>query len=65
MQKRLAGLLRDTWWLWLIFLVICLFMSVRVSKIFLVMIPILSVTFCYYAMIRYDDDGKHKEEGGF
>ncbi|MCP4081414.1 MAG: hypothetical protein GY819_07410 [Planctomycetaceae bacterium] len=63
MQKRLEGLLRDTWWLWVAFIVIAIVMSILVSKVFLVTFPILVVSFFYYAGIRYDDDGNHKESG--
>ena len=63
MQKRLEGLLRDTWWLWLAFIVIAVVMTILVSKVFLVTFPILVVSFFYYAGIRYDDTGNHKEDG--
>ena len=63
MQKRLQGLFRDTWWLWLAFAVIAIVMTFAVSRIFLVAFPILLVSFFYYAGIRYDDDGNHKGEG--
>lgn len=63
MQKRLSGLLRDTWWLWVAFAVIAIVMTIRISIVFLVMFPILTVAFFYYAGIRYDDEGKHKGEG--
>jgi len=61
MQKRLQGLLRDTWWLWLAFGVIAIIMTFAISKVFLVTFPILLVSFFYYAGIRYGDDGEHKE----
>lgn len=63
MQKRLEGLLRDTWWLWIAFMIIAVIMTVMVSKVFLVTFPILIVAFFYYAGIRYDDTGRHKGEG--
>jgi len=62
MQKRLEGLLRDTWWLWLAFVVIAVVMAFRVSGFFLATLPMLIVAFFYYASMRYDDDGKHKGE---
>ncbi len=60
MQKRMAGLLRDTWWLWSLFFVINCVMAIRISTVFLVMFPILTVAFVYYAAMRYDDNGNHK-----
>ena len=62
MQKRLEGLLRDTWWLWIAFIVIAIVMTIQVSLIFLVTIPILIVAIFYYAGMRYDDNGNHKGE---
>ena len=62
MQKRLEGLLRDTWWLWLMFIVIGVTMTILVSNVFLVTFPMLVVSFFYYAGIRYDDTGAHKGE---
>ena len=63
MPKRLEGLLRDTWWLWLAFVIIALVMTIAISKVFLVAFPILIVSMFYYAGVRYDDDGNHKGEG--
>jgi uncharacterized membrane protein YhaH (DUF805 family) len=55
-------LLRDTWWLWLAFVVIAVVMTIAVSKIFLITLPILVVSMFYYACMRYDDKGNHKGE---
>lgn len=52
--------MRDTWWLWLAFIVIAIVMTFLVSKVFLVTLPMLIVSFFYYAGIRYDDEGNHK-----
>lgn len=62
MINRLSGLWRDTWWLWLGFLVLGVVFFFLVSQLFVVMVPILIAAFAYYAMIRYDDDGQHKGE---
>ena len=62
MFNRLGGLLRDTWWLWLGFLLLGVVFFFLVSRLFVVTIPILMVAFVYYAMMRYDDDGQHKGE---
>jgi hypothetical protein len=55
---RLAGLLRDTWWLWALFLIATIVFAIVVSLLFLVMIPVLMVAIVYYASLRYDDQGK-------
>lgn len=63
-MARFKGLLRDTWWLWIFFIVICALLIYYVSIVLSVMIPILCFTFVYFAMIRYDDQGNAREIGG-
>ena len=60
MQSKYGGLWRDTWWLWLAFCALALFMSWRVHPVFLATIPGLVVVFAYYANMRYHADGTHK-----
>lgn len=55
--KKFLFLLRNTWWLWLAFIALTVFLIVRVNLIFIVMIPILIGVFIYFALVRYDDDG--------
>ena len=64
MLNRFAGLLRDTWWLWGLFLIMGIGFFVFVDPLFLVTLPVLAFAFVYYAIMRYDDDGNHKGEGG-
>jgi hypothetical protein len=56
-MKRFKHLLRDTWWLWLIFAAIAFVMIMYVNLVFLIMIPILVCVFVYFALVRYNDDG--------
>ncbi len=56
-MKRYKGLLRDTWWLWLIFVgggsVAGIFMPIALSAI-----PISAFAFIYFGLMRYDNEGK-------
>ncbi|MEM9644723.1 MAG: hypothetical protein AAF989_07005 [Planctomycetota bacterium] len=56
-MKQLQGLWRDTWWLWLLFLVLILGLSLMAGWFFLSLIPTLPCIFAYFAFIRYDEDG--------
>ena len=62
MSKRFSGLFRDTWWLWVLFLIVSVCFSIFVSRLFLATLPALVVAFVYYASMRYDDDGNAKGE---
>lgn len=57
MINRYKGLIRDTWWLWLIFLVAAILLTSLVSLLFFVTFPILIFAVVYYGAVRYDDDG--------
>lgn len=61
---RFKGLLRDTWWLWIAFIIICGLLIYYVSPVLAVMIPVLCFSFVYFAMIRYDEHGNSREIGG-
>ncbi len=63
-MRRFKGLLRDTWWLWILFVIICGLMIYYITVVCAVMIPILIFTFVYFAMIRYDEKGNAREIGG-
>ncbi len=56
---RFKGLLRETWWLWILFLVFGTAMSF-LSYVFLLMFPISIFTFFWFAYIRYDEDGNFR-----
>ncbi|QDV27250.1 hypothetical protein [Aureliella helgolandensis] len=58
-MKRFLALIRETWWLWLLFLGFGTVMSMF-SPIFLVTFPICTCVFFWFGFIRYDDEGNFK-----
>lgn len=60
--NQLGGLWRDTWWVWVGFLVVTIILAVTVGKFFYLLIPCLPVPFAYFAFNRYDEDGKEKPD---
>ncbi len=56
---RFRSLLKETWKLWIAFLVGGIIMSI-LSPVFLVTFPICIFTFFWFAYIRYDDEGNFK-----
>lgn len=59
-MKRFNGIMRDTWWVWLVLVGGGTIAGVTVSRIFLSAIPISFFAFCYFAMMRYDENGDAK-----
>lgn len=55
-MKRYQGLLRDTWWVWLIFVVGGCITGIFLP-IALVAIPISAFSFIYFGLMRYDKHG--------
>lgn len=51
--------MRDTWWLWGIFVVGGTLMSF-LSPVFLLTFPICIFTFFWFAYVRYDAEGNFK-----
>ncbi len=58
-MARFKSLIRETWWLWLLFLVGGIVMSM-LDPVFLLTFPICIFTFFWFAYIRYDEDGNFK-----
>lgn len=58
----ILGLWRETWWLWCLFLGGVLGASIFVTPFFLFMAPVFVVMFLYFAFVRYDEHGQHKED---
>lgn len=56
-MKRYKAFLKETWWLWCIYLVATCALVLLVHKIFLAILPMMIVNFFYFALVRYDDDG--------
>lgn len=60
-MAQIKGLLRDTWWLWLLFIIATFFMAFTLSRAFLLGLLVLPAMFLYFAYGRYDDDGNQIE----
>ena len=58
-MDRFRSLLKETWWLWCLFLVGGTVMS-YLSLVFLVTFPICIFTFFWFAYIRYDEEGNFR-----
>lgn len=58
-MDRFRALFKETWWLWVLFLVGGTVMSI-LSWVFLVTFPICIFTFFWFAYIRYDEEGNFK-----
>lgn len=63
-MNQLRGLLRDTWWLWLLIFGVAIFMAIRVTWIYYLLIPLLVVSMIYFALMRYDKDGRNVGDSG-
>jgi hypothetical protein len=59
--KRIKGLWRDTWWLWLFFSLMVVGIAALLSSWFFLFVWLtLPVSFFYFAFIRYDEEGNEK-----
>ncbi len=58
-MQRFKSLIRETWWLWIVFGLFGTVMSM-LSPVFLLTFPISIFTFFWFAYIRYDEDGNFK-----
>lgn len=56
-MKRYRAFLKETWWLWCIYLVITLLLVLFIHPVFLAVLPMMLVNFFYFALVRYDEDG--------
>ncbi len=61
-MDQLKGLWRDTKWLWAFFVCFIALLAASISWFFLLTIPALPVSFCYFAFVRYDENGKEKAD---
>lgn len=59
-MKRYLALLKNTWWLWIVFFGTGIGGMMFVDGAFFAMIPISVFTFFYFAHVRYDDDGTRR-----
>ena len=56
-MKRYRAFLKQTWWLWSLYVVIAVSLITFVAPIFWAVIPMMIVNFFYFAVVRYDEDG--------
>ena len=56
-MNRYKGLLRDTWWLWIVLCGGGILAGSLASFVFYSAIPISIFTFFYFGLMRYDQDG--------
>ncbi|MEM6331459.1 MAG: hypothetical protein AAF790_14605 [Planctomycetota bacterium] len=60
-MKPLTALFRQTWWLWLGCAVAVAAMVRYLDPFFLVLAPMLTVVFVYFAYMRFDSAGRPRE----
>lgn len=60
-MKRFAGLFRDTWYFWLIINAGGILAGSLISPVFFSAIPISIFSFFYFGLLRYDEEGNHRE----
>ncbi|MBX3422865.1 MAG: hypothetical protein KF752_15030 [Pirellulaceae bacterium] len=58
-MQRYKSLLKETWWLWILLLIVGSVMA-WVSPIFYVTYPICFFVFFWFAYIRYDEEGNFR-----
>lgn len=56
-MKRYKKFLKQTWYIWLTFIIVTTLLIMYVSPIFVAVIPMMLVIFIYFALVRYNDDG--------
>ncbi len=61
-MQQIKGMLRDTWWLWLIFCVMTTFLVFLISPFFALIYPVLLVVLVYFALGRYDEHGQERQD---
>lgn len=61
-MKRYQGLMRDTWWAWLVIGGFGVALGIFMHPLFFSAIPIGAFSFFYFGIMRYDEEGNAKEE---
>jgi hypothetical protein len=61
-MNPIRGLLRDTWWLWLIFVAATIAGCLLVTVFYAIMFPVLLILIPYFAYQRYDAEGKPRTD---
>lgn len=60
-MKPLTALLRETWWLWAGCLIAAGLMVALIDLFFLVLFPMLTVVYFYFAYVRFDRNGQPRD----
>ena len=58
-MNQVRGLLRDTWWLWLLFVVAVILAMIFVTPFYGVCFPFLLGMMIYFALMRYNKHGQY------
>lgn len=59
-MNQIKGLLRETWWLWLLFYGACGMLTRYVEPGMIVTFPMLFMVMIYFAFVRFDEDGESR-----
>lgn len=60
-MQRILGLLRDTWILWVSFLVVATICGLTVDIAFFAAYPISIFSIVYFSSVRYDEHGRPRK----
>jgi hypothetical protein len=60
-MKRIVALLKETWWLWILFFGSCTYLTLYIEPFMVVTLPMLVAIFVYFAFVRFDENGDAKE----
>lgn len=61
-MNQIRGLLRDTWWLWVLFSAVIGFAMVLFTPFYGVCFPFILAVMVYFAVMRYDKNGQYRGE---
>ena len=61
-MNQIRGLLRDTWWLWLVFSAFVILAMILFTTFYAVCFPFLVGMMIYFALMRYDKNGEYRGE---
>ncbi len=59
-MKRLLGLWKSTWWIWVLSVAQMVALGVYMSPYFLLPLAGLPISYAYFAFMRFDADGNEK-----
>jgi hypothetical protein len=63
-MKQIAALLKQTWWLWLLLIALCIVLTIYVDPVGgIICFPLLLFVMLYFAFVRFDEDGNPRGTG--